>query len=91
MWDLWDCGKPIRIHGFVTGSLSAEMLSSRLNDNGTFHISDTHFQLITCFIGVFLFRFSSQGGVSVDYVVERQVKKALWKCSAIPDTYVPRL
>jgi len=35
--------------------------------------------------GVFLFRFSSKGGVAVDYVQNKQLKKTLWTVVSLPD------
>jgi len=69
LWDVWDCKSPIKIHGFITGPLSFEMLGSRIKDTGAF-----------------AFRFSSQGGVAIDYVEDGAIKKTLWKYSQLPDS-----
>jgi len=69
LWDVWDCRVPVKIHGFITGPLSFEMLGSRIKDSGTF-----------------VFRFSSQGGIAIDYVEDGAIKKTLWKFVSLPDT-----
>jgi len=69
LWDVWDSKTPIKIHGFITGPLSFEMLGSRIQDTGAF-----------------AFRFSSQGGVAIDYVEGGVIKKTLWKYSQLPDS-----
>jgi len=35
--------------------------------------------------GTFAFRFSSQGGLAVDYVGNHELKKTLWKAQALKD------
>jgi len=36
--------------------------------------------------GTFTFRFSSQGGIAIDYVEDGAIKKTLWKFASLPDT-----
>jgi len=69
LWDLWDVKEPIKIHGFVSGNLSFEMLKTHSKDLGTF-----------------CFRFSSQGGIAVDYIGRGQLMKSHWKHGAIKDS-----
>lgn len=64
--------EPIKIHGFVSGNLSFEMLKTHSKDFGTF-----------------CFRFSSQGGMAVDYVGRGQLMKSHWKHGAIQDVRRP--
>jgi len=68
LWDIWDQKDPVRIHGFVSGELSFQMLKTKSKDFGTF-----------------AFRFSSQGGLAVDYVGNHELKKTLWKAQALKD------
>jgi len=69
LWDLWDSKDPVKIHGFISGPLSFQMLKTKSKDYGTF-----------------CFRFSSQGGIAVDYVGNNEFKKTLWKPLALKDT-----
>eukprot|EP01128_Nolandella_sp_AFSM9_P000935 TRINITY_DN11061_c0_g1_i1.p1 TRINITY_DN11061_c0_g1~~TRINITY_DN11061_c0_g1_i1.p1 ORF type:complete len:370 (+),score=74.88 TRINITY_DN11061_c0_g1_i1:859-1968(+) len=69
LWQFWDSAEPVKIHGFITGTMSYKMLRSRSKD-----------------IGAFCFRFSSQGGLAVDYVAQGELKKVLWKGQAISTT-----
>lgn len=69
LWDIWDQKDPVRIHGFISGELSFQMLKTKSKDFGTFS-----------------FRFSSQGGIAVDYVGNSELKKTLWKAQALKDT-----
>lgn len=68
LWDIWDQKDPVRIHGFISGELSFQMLKTKHKDYGTFS-----------------FRFSSQGGIAVDYVGHNELKKTLWKAQALKD------
>lgn len=40
-------------------------------------------------VGTFCIRFSSQGGLAIDYVTTKELKKAWWKYGALKDVRLP--
>jgi len=64
------------------------MGSHESNTNLWFHFRCSFISNIKCRInesGIFLFRFSSKGGIAVDYVDNQQLKKTLWPVLSLPD------
>ena len=41
------------------------------------------------FLGTFAFRFSSQGGIAIDYVLDGAIKKTLWLTDS--DSFLQKL
>jgi len=69
LWDLWDCVNP------------CVLIQGFTTDTVSFQILHSKLNQDGCFI----FRFSSKGGLAVDYVIQGQLKKILWKENTIPD------
>jgi len=69
LWDLWDVISP------------AILIQGFTTDTVTFQVLHEKLNQDGCFV----FRFSSKGGLAVDYVANGQLKKILWKENTVPD------
>lgn len=69
LWELWDVVSPSVL---IQGFTTEQVSFQILNQKKN---QD----------GCFIFRFSSKGGLAVDYVINGNLKKILWKENTIPD------